>query len=56
MSTNIGTSHKPVTGADGRVRLVEDKKAKLAKLPVNQRIAAREGAAKKIRFVKRGGK
>jgi hypothetical protein len=52
---NIGP-YKEVRGADGRVRLVEDKKAKLAKLPVNQRIAAREGAAKKIRFVKRGGK
>lgn len=56
MSTKIGTEYKPIRGADGRIRLVEDRKAKIKGMPVNKQIAAREGAKNKVRFVKRGGK
>lgn len=37
-------------------KIEPDHAARIRKLPVNKQIAAREGAAKKIRFVKRGGK
>lgn len=51
MSTNIGP-YKEIRGKDGRVRLVEDRKAKLKKLPVNKQIAARESAKSKVKFVR----
>jgi hypothetical protein len=40
---------------DGK-KVEPDHKARIAKLPVNQQIAAREGAKNKVRYVKRGGK
>jgi hypothetical protein len=52
MSTNIGP-YKEIRGADGRIRLVEDRKAKLKKLPVNKQIAARESAKNKVKFVRK---
>lgn len=51
---SIGTDYKPIRGADGRIRLVEDRKAKEARLDVSTRIQKRK--SKKVTVVKRGAK
>ncbi len=52
--TRIGDIYDMKVDPDGKVRIQKNEAKRLARLPVNQRIAARKTAETKQRFVSRG--